>query len=146
MVLSAINIRDNSKTEVEAIQPTVPPSIWNNFTPSGGYDGTTFFTKFRIDGMNIGYAGSGRVKGHLLNQFSMDEYEGNLRVATTVWEEGNNLFVLDGSLNVIGSVTGLAKGETIYSVRFMGDKGYIVTFRTMDPLFVFDLSDPRAPR
>ena len=96
--------------------------------------------------MYFGDAGSGRVKVHLLNQFSKEEYEGNLRVATTVWEEGNNLFVLDGSLNVIGSVTGLAKGETIYSVRFMGDKGYIVTFRTMDPLFVFDLSDPRAPK
>jgi inhibitor of cysteine peptidase len=116
------------------------------YLASGSYDGTTDITKFRIDGMNIGYAGSGKVKGNLLNQFSMDEFEGNLRVATTVWEEGNNLFVLDGSLNIIGSVTGLAKGETIYSVRFMGDKGYIVTFRTMDPLFVFDLSDPRAPK
>lgn len=149
VVLSAINIRDNSKTEVEAITACGSAIYMSQsalYLASGGYDGTTFFTKFRIDGMNIGYAGSGRVKGHLLNQFSMDEYEGNLRVATTVWEEGNNLFVLDGSLNVIGSVTGLAKGETIYSVRFMGDKGYIVTFRTMDPLFVFDLSDPRAPK
>jgi uncharacterized secreted protein with C-terminal beta-propeller domain len=76
----------------------------------------------------------------------MDEFNGNLRVATTEWDRGNNLFVLDESLNVMGSVTGLAKGERIYSVRFMGDKGYIVTFRNIDPLFVFDLSDPSAPR
>jgi inhibitor of cysteine peptidase len=149
IVLSAIDITDNSKTEVEAITAYGSTIYMNEsalYLASGRYDGTTDITKFRIDGMNIGYAGSGRVKGSLLNQFSMDEFEGNLRVATTDWNEGNNLFVLDGSLNVIGSVTGLAKGETIYSVRFMGDKGYIVTFRTMDPLFVFDLSDPRAPK
>ncbi len=149
VVLSAINIKDNSKTEVEAITAFGSTLYMNEsslYLASGRYDGATEITKFSIDGMNVGYAGSGTVKGNLLNQFSMDEYEGNLRVATTLWEEGNNLYVLNGSLNTIGSVTGLAKGETIYSVRFMGDKGYIVTFRTMDPLFVFDLSDPTAPK
>ncbi len=149
IVLSAINITDNSRTEVEAVTAHGSTVYMNEsalYLAADGYDGTTEITKFKIDGMNIGYAGSGKVKGSLLNQFSMDEFEGNLRVATTLWEEGNNLFVLDGSLNVMGSVTGLAKGETIYSVRFMGDKGYVVTFRTIDPLFVFDLSDPRAPR
>ena len=152
IILSAIDITDSSRTEVEAITAFGSTVYMNEsalYLASTGYEGntdTTNITKFRIDGMNIGYAGSGKVKGHLLNQFSMDEFEGNLRVATTVWDEGNNLFVLDGSLNIIGSVTGLAKGETIYSVRFMGDKGYVVTFRTMDPLFVFDLSNPTAPR
>ncbi|MFA5635635.1 MAG: beta-propeller domain-containing protein, partial [Anaerovoracaceae bacterium] len=152
IILSAIDITDNSRTEVEAITAFGSTVYMNEsalYLASTSYEGNTDvtnITKFRIDGMNIGYAGSGKVKGHLLNQFSMDEFEGNLRVATTVWDEGNNLFVLDGSLNIIGSVTGLAKGETIYSVRFMGDKGYVVTFRTMDPLFVFDLSNPTAPR
>lgn len=149
IILSAIDITDNSKTEVEAITAFGSTVYMNEsalYLASPGYDGNTEITKFRIDGMNVGYAGSGKVKGQLLNQFSMDEFEGNLRVATTVWNEGNNLFVLDSSLNTIGSVTGLAKGETIYSVRFMGDKGYVVTFRTMDPLFVFDLSDPTAPK
>jgi inhibitor of cysteine peptidase len=64
----------------------------------------------------------------------------------TTWNSENNLFILDNSLNICGSVTGLAKGEQIYSVRLIGDKGYIVTYRTMDPLFVFDLSDPKNPK
>jgi uncharacterized secreted protein with C-terminal beta-propeller domain len=96
--------------------------------------------------MKVGYAGSGDVPGYLLNQFSMDEYQGNLRVATTVWEKNSNsLFILDPSMNITGSVENLAKGETIYSVRFIKDNGYVVTYRTMDPLFVFDLSDPKKP-
>ena len=94
----------------------------------------------------MGYAGSGDVPGYLLNQFSMDEYEGNLRVATTVWEtNSNSLSILDPSMNIVGSIEDIAKGESIYSVRFMGARGYVVTYRTMDPLFVFDLSDPKKP-
>ncbi len=149
IILSAIDITDDSKTEVEAVTAfgaTVYMSESALYLAAENYNGTTSITKFEIDGMNIGYAGSGSVKGSLLNQFSMDEFDGNLRVATTIWEDGNNLFILDDSLNVIGSVTDLAKGERIYSVRFMGDKGYIVTFRNMDPLFVFDLSDPQNPK
>ncbi|GAB1475590.1 hypothetical protein MASR2M70_04220 [Bacillota bacterium] len=149
IILSAIDITNDSKTEVEAVTAYGSTVYMNDtalYLAADGYNGKTNITKFSIDGMNIGYAGSGEVRGSLLNQFSMDEFEGNLRVATTTWEEGNNLFVLDDSLNVMGSVTGLAKGETIYSVRFMGDKGYVVTFRTMDPLFVFDLSDPANPK
>lgn len=149
VILSALNIKDQSRTEVEAIT-AFGASIYMNdsslYLAAEDFEGFTNITKFRIDGMNIGYAGSGKVKGSILNQFSMDEYEGNLRVASSVWDEGNNMSVLDGSLNEIGSVKGLAKGETIYSVRFMGDKGYVVTFRTMDPLFVFDLSDPADPK
>lgn len=149
IVLSAIDITDDSRTEVEAVTAYGATVYMNNtalYLAADDYCGKTNITKFSIDGMNIGYAGSGSVSGSLLNQFSMDEFEGNLRVATTTWDKGNNLFVLDGSLNVMGSVTGLAEGETIYSVRFMGDKGYVVTFRTMDPLFVFDLSDPTSPK
>ncbi|HZK02646.1 MAG TPA: beta-propeller domain-containing protein [Anaerovoracaceae bacterium] len=149
VVLSAIDITDDSKTEVEAVTAFGSNVYMNEsslYIAADGNNELTNITKFSIDGMNIGYAGSGKVKGSLLNQFSMDEFEGNLRVATTHWQDGNNLFILNGSLNVVGSVTGLAKGETIYSVRFMGEKGYVVTFRTIDPLFVFDLSDPEAPK
>ncbi|MBK5252820.1 MAG: beta-propeller domain-containing protein [Peptostreptococcaceae bacterium] len=108
----------------------------------------TNIAKFTVDGTKIGFAGGGMVEGSVLNQFSMDEYEGSLRVATTNWqrENVNALYVLDENLNETGSVENLAPGERIYSVRFMGDKGYIVTFRQIDPLFVLDLADSDSPR
>ncbi len=98
-----------------------------------------------VDGMEISYRADGRVPGALLNQFSMDEYNGYFRIATTEWESGSNLFVLDENLDITGSIRGIAEGEQIYSVRFMGDKGYLVTFETMDPFFTIDLSDPYSP-
>jgi uncharacterized secreted protein with C-terminal beta-propeller domain len=84
----------------------------------------------------------------VLNQFSMDEYEDYFRVATTTHGETplNNVYVLNMALNITGSLENLAAGETIYSARFMGDRGYLVTFRQVDPLFVIDLSDPNNPR
>lgn len=101
------------------------------------------------------HVASGRVRGHLLNQFSMSEHEGRLRVATTdgaPWsDEGSQSFVTvlearDGRLRRVGRVGGLGRGERIYSVRFLGDLGYVVTFRETDPLYTIDLSDPGAPR
>ncbi|MDY7106205.1 MAG: beta-propeller domain-containing protein [Actinomycetota bacterium] len=101
------------------------------------------------------YLASGRVGGSLLNQFSMSEHEGVLRVATTegfAWssDETSESYVRvlqrDGErLEVIGEVGGLGEDERIYSVRFIGDRGYVVTFRQVDPLYVIDLSDPTAP-
>jgi hypothetical protein len=102
------------------------------------------------------YDMSGHVEGELLNQFAMDEHDGNLRVATTTgspWVEGageseSQVVVLapgDGALAPVGQVTGLGRGETIHSVRFMGDVGYVVTFEQTDPLYTIDLSDPAAP-
>ncbi len=95
------------------------------------------------------YVGSGQVPGQILNQFSMSEHQGFLRVATTDGR-GNNILVLgpnqQGGLEVVGSVIGLARGERIYSARMFGDKGYVVTFRRTDPLYTLDLTDPRNPR
>lgn len=100
------------------------------------------------------YRGTGTIKGSVLNQFSMSEFEGNLRVAHTRnnWNMGdseNLVSVLaegtDGQLETIGSLDGLAPGERIYSARFMGEKGYVVTFETVDPLFTIDLSEPTNP-
>jgi uncharacterized secreted protein with C-terminal beta-propeller domain len=84
----------------------------------------------------------------VLNQFSMDEYDGYFRVATTTHGEKplNNVYVLNMALNITGSLEGLAPGETIYSARFMGERCYVVTFRNIDPLFVIDLSNPDAPK
>ena len=108
------------------------------------------------------YLASGRVDGWILNQFSMSEYEGHLRVGTTdnqwessPWSEdaedsgGNHLIILkreDGELVETGSIRNLAPTEQIYSARFMGDRGYMVTFFMVDPLYTFDLSDPTDPQ
>jgi uncharacterized secreted protein with C-terminal beta-propeller domain len=109
---------------------------------------TMNIARFSIDGSKIGYAGSGRIEGGIDDQFSMDEYEGHLRVATTVrWPRTyNNLYVMDANMDIAGQVSGYAEGERIYSARFMGTRGYVVTFRQTDPLFVFDLSNPASPK
>lgn len=101
------------------------------------------------------YVGSGTVPGQVKNQFSLDEYQGNLRIATTEQRSGknggsfNHVYVLGqsgSSLATLGDAGDLAKGEQIYSVRFLGARGYVVTFRQVDPLFALDLSNPAAPK
>ena len=100
------------------------------------------------------YEASGRVPGRLLNQFSLDEHGGYLRVATTMdatqgRESSSTVYVLasqQGALVEVGSVGGLGRDERIYAVRFMGDTGYVVTFRQIDPLYVLDLRNPLRPR
>jgi len=110
--------------------------------------GKTSIHRIHIEGNEIEYVASGEVPGMVLNQFSMDEYEGYFRVATTTYEgtSQNNVYVLDTALNITGSLTDLAPGETIYSTRFMGERGYLVTFKQVDPLFVIDLSNPSHPK
>ena len=111
----------------------------------------------------------GEVPGNLESSFSMDEYDGNLRLVTTVNEywfeeirddltgeiigndmidekQSNALYVLDSSLKIIGKIENLAEDERIYSARFLGEAGYFVTFRQMDPLFAVDLKDPQNPK
>jgi uncharacterized secreted protein with C-terminal beta-propeller domain len=110
--------------------------------------------RFRISDAKVTEDGVGSVPGYILNQFSMDESDGYFRIATTVgdaWRNDkytsmNGVYVLDGSMKVVGKVEGLASRETIKSVRFIGSKAYMVTFRTTDPLFVLDLSVPTAPK
>ncbi len=101
------------------------------------------------------YVASGIVAGTLLNQFSMDEHEGYLRIITTTgspWDERNlsesQLVVLEEQGNFlkrIGQVGGLGKGESLYSARLLDDVGFAVTFRQIDPFYVLDLSDPSNP-
>ncbi len=127
----------------------------------GWYDGRSERELSTIHKFSIGtapsataYVGSGVVKGRVLNQFAMDEKDGFLRVATTTGhlpspDAHNTLSILEdrsGQLDVVGQVDQIAKSEDIRSVRFDGTRGYIVTFKKTDPLFVFDLTDPRAPR
>ncbi len=124
----------------EFVEETGPPTLIHQFALG--------------EGTAANYVASGSVPGRLLNQFAMSEYNGDLRVATTTedWSFGEQsesaVYVMrpnGESLDVIGSVGGLGKTETIRSVRFLGDTGYVVTFRQTDPLYVIDLTDPANP-
>lgn len=127
----------------------------------GWYDGRTESELSTIHKFAIGnqaaittYKGSGAVKGRTLNQFAMDEKDGRVRIATTSGhlpspDAENTLSIMEevpGGLGVVGQLDGIAKTEDIRSVRFDGDRGYVVTFKKTDPLFVFDLADPKAPK
>lgn len=123
-------------------------------------NGTTI-EKFDFSADDVQFAASGNVEGSLRVDFSMDEFEGNLRIVTSdfgaldrtsdVTQQGpsTNLFVLaeadNAELSVIGSLKGLAPGETVFSVRFDEQTAYVVTAIVVDPLFVIDLSDPTKP-
>lgn len=120
-----------------------------------GYDeeekyNQTEIVKFSYNNGDIEYVNKEIVKGGIDDSFSMDEYEENLRIVTTVYDiygkNTNSLYVLDRDLKIIGKIENLAKDERIYSARFMGDVGYFVTFRQVDPLFSVDLSDPENPK
>ena len=106
--------------------------------------------KFDIRNYDIKYLKNASVDGSALNQFSMDEYNGYLRIATTSGNWGENLinqvYVLDSNLETVGLLKDIAKGERIKSVRFTGNTAYVVTFIQTDPLFVIDLTDVKAPK
>ncbi|TWT96036.1 Beta propeller domain protein [Botrimarina colliarenosi] len=127
---------------------------------SSAEDGqSTRIAKFNWDPASGGvdFATSATVPGTIVNQFAVDETDGLLRIATTVTNTGsgnwsgrdeNLLFVLredDGVMEAVGSVKNWALDEDIRSVRFLGDRAFVTTFRTVDPLFALDLSDPSRP-
>ena len=128
----------------------------------------TNILRFAVNGGSVTLEATGAVSGSPLSQYSFDEYNGYLRIVTTeyantyrVYEDEqrdfinyewldsgttNGLYVLDETLQIVGSVTGLGEDERVYSVRFDGTVGYFVTFRETDPLFAVDLTDPTAPQ
>lgn len=126
------------------IRPFFPPTMQN-----------TNIYRFALSSGDIKYTGSGEVPGRILNQFSMDEYSDSFRIATTQqqpWRsdrpnaQSNSVYVLDDQLSITGRLEDIAPGERIYSARFMGERGYLVTFEKVDPFFVLDLKDPANPR
>ncbi|MDO4565264.1 MAG: beta-propeller domain-containing protein [Clostridia bacterium] len=124
---------------------------------------TTKLTLFDIDAGSITEVANAIVEGTMLNQFSIDEYNGFFRMVVTLdttietiytdgidtyeWDSQseNTLYVLDAELNQVGKIDNVGQDERVYSVRFDGDIGYFVTFRQTDPLFAVDLSDPYNP-
>ena len=106
---------------------------------------TTAVRKFAYQDGKLEGKAQGSFAGYLNDTFSIDEYQGKLRVVTTDGDT-NAVYVMDENLEITGAIEDLAKDERVYSARFIGDTGYFVTFRETDPLFSVDLSDPENPR
>ncbi len=118
--------------------------------------------KLAVKDLELKLVAVGKVQGRILDQFAMDEYKGYFRVATTSmklilvnttytpyidigFSSVNNIYILDGNLEVVGKLEGIAPSEQVYSARFMGDILFLVTYRRIDPLFAINLSDPENP-
>lgn len=173
-VISSYDIKDGSLCGTQSVlggSYTVYASTENIITCGfADSDGLTQVARFSIDGGEITLKASGSLNGSLLNQFSIDEYKGYFRFVLTDYNylsktessqtnetvsassysisstEINSLVILDGDLKETGKITDLAPGERVYSVRFMGNTAYFVTFRQVDPLFSADVSDPHNPK
>lgn len=178
---------DNSSNLSYTIIGSIDLTVSAQFTPAdtkalAGYTGelytsaeniyttvgweNTDITRISVSGGNITPVASGTVEGYVKDQFSMSEYDGYFRIATTVnkWTDNSNFFtdmlgistqsehiqdnkvyVLDMDLNQVGCVSGFGENETIKSVNFSGNMGYVVTYEQTDPLFAIDLSNPAEP-
>ncbi len=161
----AINIKDESvepthETFLLGASSAMYASVNNIYLAIPSYDYETSIertniVRIQVQGSLITSEATGQVPGRVLNQYSMDEFEGYFRIATTISSftslngqatSGNNVYVLNMNLTIVGTLENLTPGESIYSARFMGSKCYLVTFKKVDPLFVIGLDDPTAPR
>ena len=157
VVLGAVDITSgkNAKSETHAVfgvSQDIYCNDHNLYAAANEWDGSdTTYTRIvraSLDGLNVRFNATARVRGYFNDQFSMDEKDGYLRIATTSQRGGmdvNNLYVLDPSLKETGKLTGFARNESIRAVRYFGDKAYVITYEQIDPLFVIDLSDPSSP-
>lgn len=157
LMIGAFNINNNTPVSTETFfgaSSNVYASEKNLYITQNIYGNNNYeniknvIYKFNLEEGQIKLQCKAEVNGNVNNQFSMNEYQGNLRIATTSSEKGNSsnqLYVLDNDLKEIGKIDNFAEGEKIYSVRFIGKVGYIVTFKQVDPLFVIDLSNPQKP-
>jgi len=146
-----VAVTKRSFTAAENVKPANRALIAPDYIP--GKTDTTVY-KFALHQGKTTYKTSGTVPGTVLNQFSMDEHKGYFRIATTSGDQWrsdqhtskNNLYILDEQLKMTGQLEDIAPGERIYSVRFMADRAYMVTFKKVDPLFVIDVKNPKAPK
>ena len=116
-----------------------------DYSYSSNYGTKTNIYKFDIKDGKIEYNSKTKLDGQIINQFSLDEFNENLRVAIYN-NEGSKVVILDKNLNKLGETSYLSKGEKMYSSRFIGNKAYLVTYKTVDPLYVLDLSNPTSPK
>jgi inhibitor of cysteine peptidase len=151
----AVNANQDSSTPtVETFMlgtsSTIFVSLTNIFLtqPTWVQQEETVIHRISIANSSIAYESTGTVPGHVLNQFSMDEYNGYLRVATagSGWSQTpTSVYVLSQSMKIVGALENLSPGETFHAARFIGDRGYLVTFKRQDPLFVLNMQDPSSP-
>lgn len=164
LILVGINIDENKEADIQTFlgAGTYLYSSEKNMyiaTNETEYDenyqiknSKTKLIKFELNNGKFAYKAKGEVNGKINNQFSMDENDNKFRIATTtgeIWSNqntSNNLYVLNDKLEEIGRIEGFADGEKIYSVRYMGSKAYVVTFKQTDPFWVIDLSDATNPQ
>ncbi len=141
---STSTVRENKTDEINILpEPIMIRPVW---------EGTAIY-RIQIAQNSMTFAAQGNVTGSVLSQYSMDEYNGYFRIATTShtynsnwWTTPqNNLYVLDSDLKAVGQIENLASGETLHAARFMGSRCYLVTFEQVDPLFVIDLTVPTNP-
>lgn len=159
-ILALDTNHDNPAPTVETYllgtSSTIYVSLTNIFLtqPTWDYTEQTAIHRISISQSNVRYEATGTVPGHVLNQFSMDESQGYFRVATTSYTgwtgrgsgQATNVYVLNSNLKIVGRLEGLGQGENFHSARFMGEMGYLVTFKKTDPLFVIELRDPTRPK
>ena len=165
LILAGVNIKNNEEADIKAFLgagDTVYCSEKNIYIIKNIiqydnetrelYNNRTQILKFALDNGKVNYKADGEVEGYINNQFSIDESNGYLRIAVTIgnWavltnDTTNTLYVLNEELDEVGRLEGLAQGEKIYSVRYVDNLAYIVTFKEVDPLFVIDLSNPTMP-
>ena len=158
ITITSINLKNPSE---KSISKTILASANNMYVSENNLylsgfnyeENKTLLFKFQLNKGEINYVADGEVSGHILNQFSMDQYGDTFRVATTSNKEmsksednENNIYVLGSDMKLLGKLEGLAKGERIYSARFIKDKAYLVTFKQVDPLFVIDIFDNKNPK
>ena len=164
LMLAGLNINNNEEAEIRTFlgagqyiySSEKNMYIATNKTTYGkGYEvlgGTTHLLKIELNNGKFNFKAECNIDGQVNNQFSMDENRDTFRIATTtgnIWVDettANNLYILNDKLEEIGRVENFGKEEKIYSVRYVENKAYVVTFKQTDPLFVIDLSKSTKPQ
>lgn len=143
-------LSENGQCYVSGNSIYIYESIWRNeryqYLTSGG---ETAVRRISYDEGKLKGEAQGKVKGYVNDSFSIDDYEGYLRIVTTINGAANTtnaVYVLDKDMKTVGKITDLAEDEQVYSARLLGETGYFVTYRQTDPLFSVDFSDPKNPK
>jgi inhibitor of cysteine peptidase len=150
---SSLYVQASHFYPIPVAEPDVPNTA-SGITPKGALhvrplqvDSTIY--KFALTSGTVSYTAQADVPGQVFNSFSMDENNGQFRVATTSnafqSTQSSGVYVFDAGMTQLGKVENIAPGEQIFSARFIGDRAYLVTFHRVDPLFVIGLSNPAAP-
>lgn len=159
LIISSVSAKDPSKTVDQMVLMNSYAQIYVSteaiYLYSGDYDWSgdtgvsyTDIVKFSYKDGRMNGVGAANVRGTIQDVFAISESDGILRVLTTDWSSSseNQLYLLDEKLKLLGSLTGIAKGEEIYAARYIGNTAYFITYHNTDPLFAVDISDPANPK